>query len=259
MKVFFLLRHAREKAGAIFGPRFILVALILLPLQSLQADSRNQAVIRAELFMQLEQLQIEVQNLRNQVERQERALALLQDQQAQRYLDLDERLQEHSKRLGDLEQLSLGSGSLNPLLEAPSVETEVASSSSGVSGQSGNDQEVYARAYALVPERRFDEAVKAFQDFIRTYPESRLVGNGYYWIGEIYLAQNRTRDAEKMFDAVVRRYPDSFKVADSLYKLGLIHARYGNSARARETMQSIIDAHPREPAANLARSWLERH
>lgn len=262
MKAIVNSQSVRVKAGAIYGPRFILASLFLfLTLGSAQADTRQTAVIQAELFMQLEQLQVEVQNLRNKVEQQERALSRMQDEQRRRYIDLDERLQDHGSRLNELEEQGSASSAERPL-ESAAVDRQLTeplpTSSSGNNSGRPSDREAYAQAYQLVPERKFDEAIKAFQDFIRNYPESRLVGNGYYWIGEIYMAQNRTRDAEKMFDAVVRRYPDSFKVADSKYKLGLIYSRYGNEDQAKEMMRSIISEHPREPAAELARTWLNR-
>jgi len=249
-------KAVRVKTGAIYGPRFVLAcAFLLIPLSLAQADNRNSAVIQAELFMQLEQLQAEVQTLRNKVEQQERALTRMQDEQRKRYIDLDERLQDHSKRINQLEEREEATPERTSLSE-PLPAT--GSSASGNNNGQLSDREAYAKAYQLVPERKFDEAIQAFQNFIRQYPESRLVGNGYYWIGEIHMAQNRTREAEKMFEAVVRRYPDSFKIADSKYKLGLINSRYGNEAQAKEIMQSIVAEYPREPAAELARTWLNR-
>lgn len=262
MKAIKISKAVRVKAGAIYGPRFVLAcAFLLFPLSLAQAENRNSAVVQAELFMQLEQLQAEVQTLRNKVEQQERALSRMQDEQRRRYIDLDERLQDHSKRLGDLEEREPVGASERPV-DSSAVDRQLSEPLPSGSQTSGSgqltDREAYAKAYQLVPERKFDEAIQAFQNFIRQYPESRLVGNGYYWIGEIHMAQNRTREAEKMFDAVVRRYPDSFKIADSKYKLGLIYSRYGNEDQAKEIMQSIVAEHPREPAAELARTWLNR-
>ncbi|SFX49486.1 tol-pal system protein YbgF [Marinospirillum alkaliphilum] len=214
--------------------------------------------------MQMEQLQQELATLRNRVEQQERALSRMQEEQRNRYVDLDERAQEHSRRLNQLEQARPAAQPATPRTPAQPATTNNPAPASqppaAVLGQgdAGSDRDAYARAYELVPARRFDEAVTAFQNFIRQHPESRLVGNAYYWIGEIYMAQNRTQDAEKMFDAVVRRYPDSFKIADSKYKLGLIYARYGDERKARETMEAIVRDHPREPAADLARAYLQR-
>ncbi|MDR9467298.1 tol-pal system protein YbgF [Marinospirillum sp.] len=259
MKAIETSKAVRVKTGAIYGPRFVLAcALLLTPLLSFaQGDNRNSAVVQAELFMQLEQLQAEVQSLRNKVEKQEEVISRMQDEQRRRYIDLDERLQDHNKRINELEEedtLPTKAPAANSITEPlPTSNTSDSGNKDQLSAR-----EAYAKAYQLVPERQFDEAIQAFQDFIRKYPESQLVGNGYYWIGEIHMAQNRTREAEKMFEAVVRRYPDSFKIADSKYKLGLIRSRYGNEDQAKEIMESIIAEYPREPAAELARTWLNR-
>ncbi|MBE0506797.1 MAG: tol-pal system protein YbgF [Marinospirillum sp.] len=265
MKEFNLSRKIKQNVGALGAPRFVFVLLGSLILSAagfssqLLADNRNPAVINAEIIMQMEQLQHELQTLRNKVEQQENSLTRMQEDQRNRYLDLDQRAQEHSRRLNALEEVRPATTIPNPATPAavsPASETRAPATPAATISQS--DRDAYNKAYELVPERRFEEAITAFQGFIRQYPESRLVGNAYYWIGEIYMAQNRTQDAEKMFDAVVRRYSDSFKIADSKYKLGLIYARYGDEAKARETMIGIVRDHPREPAADLARSYLSR-
>jgi tol-pal system protein YbgF len=267
VKEFNLSRKVRQNVGAHGAPRFVFVLLGSLVLSAagfsgqLLADNRNPAVINTEIIMQMEQLQHELQTLRNKVEQQENSLARMQEDQRNRYLDLDQRAQEHSRRLNALEEVRPAATTSLPAAPAavsPTSEQRQTSATPAAPAANQSDRDVYNKAYELVPERRFDEAVTAFQGFIRQYPESRLVGNAYYWIGEIYMAQNRTQDAEKMFDAVVRRYSDSFKIADSKYKLGLIYARYGDEAKARETMTGIVRDHPREPAADLARSYLSR-
>lgn len=268
MKEFNLSRKVRWDVGAHGAPRFVFVLLGSLVLSAagfsgqLQADNRNPAVINAEIIMQMEQLQHELQTLRNKVEQQENSLARMQEDQRNRYLDLDQRAQEYSRRLNALEEVrpaTIPSLPVAPAAVSPTPEQRQTTATPAAPAAANlSDRDAYNKAYELVPERRFDEAITAFQGFIRQYPESRLVGNAYYWIGEIYLAQNRTQDAEKMFDAVVRRYSDSFKIADSKYKLGLIYARYGDETKARETMTGIVRDHPREPAADLARSYLSR-
>lgn len=267
MKELSLSRKVEQHVGAHRAPHFVFALLTGLFFvfagfsSHLLADNRNPAVINAEIIMQIEQLQHELQTLRNKVEQQENSLARMQEDQRNRYLDLDQRAQEHSRRLNALEDArpaALPTRPAAPASPASASPTPAPQAAAPAAGSSLNDRDAYNKAYELVPERRFDEAVTAFQSFIRQYPESRLVGNAYYWIGEIYMAQNRTQDAEKMFDAVVRRYPESFKVADSKYKLGLIYARYGDEAKARETMAGIVRDHPREPAADLARSYLSR-
>ncbi|GLR62846.1 tol-pal system protein YbgF [Marinospirillum insulare] len=256
MKANQLLAKVREKVGAILAPRFLSTFSFLTFLTlatftaSSQADSRAVAVANAELLMQIEQMQQEIKALRNMVEQQENTLSKMQTEQRNRYLDLDQRAQEYAKRILALEE--------TPISKPPSLPPADATATEELAKPSLGDQQAYNQAYAHVPEQRFDEAIASFQTFIREYPNSRLIGNAYYWLGEIYMAQNRTAEAEKMFDAVVNNHPSSFKIADSKYKLGLIYARYGNDKKAKQTMQQVIANHPREPAADLARNYLNK-
>lgn len=262
--------EVRENEGAKLAPRFLftlalLTAAFMLVVSPAQANSRATAVANVELLMLLDQMQQEIKDLRNMVEQQENTLSKMQVEQRNRYLDLDQRAQEYSKRILNLEDKSVrpAASRTEVLAEAePITPSSTTSSKPSVSNSSSaksvNDQQAYNQAYAHVPEQRFEEATKEFQAFIRNHPDSRLIGNAYYWLGEIYMAQNRTGDAEKMFNAVVSNHPDSFKIADSKYKLGLIYARYGNNSKAKETMEAVIAEHPREPAADLARSYLKK-
>ncbi len=260
MKAIKNLAKVRRNVGAL-APRFLFTFVVLttpfLVAESVQANARAAAVANAELLMQVEQMQQEVKNLRNMVEQQDNALSKMQTEQRNRYLDLDQRTQEYAKRLLELED--------RPIMPAPnlSVPTTQAPVTPSVAPVIANvslekDRDAYNKAYAYVPEQRFDDAVRSFQDFIRQYPNSRLVGNAYYWLGEIYMVQNRTADAEKMFNVVIGNYPDSFKIADSKYKLGIIYSRYGNEKKAQETMEAIVADYPREPAADHARSYLKK-
>lgn len=274
MKAIQHLAKVRENVGANLAPRFLFTLaftslMLTLVAAPSHANPRTNAVASAELMMQQEQMQQEIKALRNMVEKQENALAKMQTEQRNRYLDLDQRAQDYAQRILSLEERPISAPPSRLAPEpAASKATPVKSSASNSSANkspaakanpdASSDRDAYNKAYAHVPEQRFEEAVTSFQGFIRQYPDSRLVGNAYYWLGEIYMAQNRTADAEKMFNAVISNYPDSFKIADSKYKLGLIYARYGNDKKAQETMEAIIAEHPREPAADHARSYIKK-
>ncbi|NLW04407.1 MAG: tol-pal system protein YbgF [Pseudomonadaceae bacterium] len=262
MKAIQHLAKVRENVGAL-APRFLFTLALLaspyLVTQPALANARAAAVANAELLMQIEQMQQEIKSLRNMVEKQENSLSKMQTEQRNRYLDLDQRAQEYAKRLLALEERPISAApSASPQAVKAAAEPASPSAATLAPASLEKDRDAYNKAYAHVPEQRFEEAINSFQAFIRQYPNSRLIGNAYYWLGEIYMAQNRTADAEKMFNAVITNHPDSFKIADSKYKLGLIYARYGNNSKAQEMMEAIIAEHPREPAAELARSYLKK-
>lgn len=251
MQALLNLAKVRRKLGAHLGPLFLLTFSLsfISPV-----SAQNQAVANAELLMQFEQMQHELRELRNLVEIQAHQLEKLQEDERNRYIDLDERAQDHSKRITQLENAPRPTSLNSKTAATPAVTPTAPTKNTTISNA---DQQAYNLAYANIPEQRFDEAISAFQTFIKQHPESRLIGNAYYWLGEVYMAQNRTAEAEKMFQVVVRNHPESFKLADSKYKLGLIQMRYGKEDQAKKIMQEIIQQHPREPAADLARNFLK--
>ncbi|OOV85848.1 tol-pal system protein YbgF, partial [Oceanospirillum linum] len=92
---------------------------------------------------------------------------------------------------------------------------------------------------------------------IKNYPDSALLPNAYYWLGELYMVKNLTQEAERVFNSVVEQYPKSRKTPDARYKLGLVYARYGQQDKARKQMESVKSFHPDSTAAKLADQFLE--
>lgn len=241
--------------------RYLLIscASLLLLVASVSAvEAKNPAVRNAETYMRLEQLEQEIQSLRNLVEIQANQLRQDAASQRSRYLDLDQRLQEQTTKLNKLEENQiLANAAAGVTLPTSSSSTPTAQAP--VQPQAVNAKQAYDAAYSQVTQRNFNGAIASFKRFINDYPQSNLVGNAYYWLGEIYLAQNTTQEAKQMFLAVTNNYPRSFKIADSKYKLALIEARYGNAAQAKRLMQQLIQEHPREAAADLAKAYLSKN
>ena len=104
--------------------------------------------------------------------------------------------------------------------------------------------------------RKFAEATTAFNRFVRDYPNSGYTANSFYWLGELYLAQNNMEQARQSFTQVLNLYPDSQKVPDSLYKLGVIQHRLGDIGRAREYLNRAVSQYPGSSAAALAQTYL---
>ena len=57
------------------------------------------------------------------------------------------------------------------------------------------DKDVYDDAYALLKKGEYDAAEQAFLKFMKDYPDSSLLGNANYWLGECYYAQGQYAEA----------------------------------------------------------------
>ncbi len=201
----------------------------------------------AELLFQLQQLRSEVQGLRDQVEQQAQLLNRLQKDSRNRYLDVDRRLAAVNS---DMAELKKGGVTTKSSTETVDV--------APVPAVSGSAKDAYQQAYALVRGKKFDQAIKAYQGFIKNYPESSLLPNAYYWLGELYMVKSLTQEAERVFNTVVDKYPQSRKVADASYKLGQIYSRYGQEDKAKAQMKLVKEKYPKSTAAKLADRFLEK-
>ena len=178
-----------------------------------------------------------VEELRFQIER------LAKDQQAQ-YVDLDQRL------------MALRGGGPSPGAGDAAAGASVADRLSSTPGADGEtEQQAYAAAFNLMREKAFDESAEAFRLMIETYPNGQFTPNGYYWLGELHLAQGEPEKARQNFAQVVNLYADHTKVPDALYKLGVVHHRLGDNQRALEFLDRVQAESPDSSAAGLARTY----
>lgn len=219
--------------------------------QSIGASSQT------ELIQLILQLQDEVRYLRGELETTQHKLDRLETDGFDRYRDLD-------RRLSVLMQAAMDADTLPPLsapTDLPPVETpaedisETQVASVDAEPASANDQQAYDEAFALVRSRDFDAAIDAFRTFVQRFPEHTNTANGYYWLGELYLAEESPDQAKEAFEMVLEKFPNHHKMPDTLYKLGVTFSRLGEHERSIHMMQRVMDEYPQSTAATLAQSF----
>lgn len=208
-----------------------------------------------ELFFMIEQLQQEVNMLRGIIEEQGQQIRMLQQSGRDRYVDMDTRVLDLTRRIAEL--------SSAPQSAAPQARPAVASVQASAPSQvakpkaeaSKVEKDAYNQAYGLIKDKRFDDAILALFAFTENYPESPLLPNVYYWLGEVYLATSKLEQAKTSFTLVVTAYPEHQKVADALYKLGETLHRLGQSDLARQYFADVRNRFPNSSAAKLAENY----
>ena len=198
------------------------------------------------LFYQIQQLQQEVMRLNGRVEEQAHELRMLKEQSLERYVDLDKRL-------------SAGAAAAGSGGSATSAAAPVSSGGMPAAEQRG-ESEAYRAAYALVRDQQFDQAVQAFRQFLRDYPDGKYAPNAHYWLGELYLVVQPPdlEAARQSFTLLLNQYPDNSKAPDALYKLGKVQFMKGNRAGAREYLDRVISQYgsSNSSAVKLARDFI---
>lgn len=237
----------------------------------------------AELLTQLQALQQEVMQLRGQMEEQAYQLEALRQQSLDRYVDLDKRLSQlqgvppsaavpgaaapapAAPASGLATPGVVTPGAATPAPAAPSAQApNGASAAPAPTGAAKPDeQEAYRQAYAKVKAQQFAAAIQSFNAFLADYPNSSLVPNAYYWLGELHLVESPQNlpGAEQAFNTLLKSYPLHNKAPDALYKLGRVEFQKGNKAKARELLQRVIDDYGSSgsSAPQLAKQFLDEN
>ncbi len=235
------------------------MAFVVLPLAFVSAggamaqSSGNSSQANAELFYMIQQLQGEVRRLQGEVEEQKNQIDRLSKQSRDRYIDLDQRILKVSSELAD-----------RPASAQPNLEGEDPAANSGQPKQttsyrqpSAEERKAYEAIQKLIREdKNYDAAINGLYDFIDQYDEGDLTVNAYYWLGEVYLVQDKLEQAKQAFTIVSTRFGDHRKAPDASYKLGVALGRQGNQAEAEARMNTVIRNYPNSNAASLARKFL---
>lgn len=210
----------------------------------------------AQLYMLLQQLQDEVRSLRGQLEAQTHKLNRLEAEQKDRYRDLDRRvsfLTRQPAASGNSQANSSATKLVQP--SDGSSPAKVISKPATASSSNAGDQQAYKDAFALVRKRAYDDAIVSFDGFIKKYTDSPLLPNAYYWLGEIYLLQQKRPLARDAFLQVVTNYSEHRKAPDAAYKLGKLYSDLGDTASSRAYLDMVISKYPNSPAARLAQEF----
>jgi len=206
------------------------------------------------LFMQLQQMQEEIAQLRGMLEEQQNQIQRLQQEGLERYQDLDRRLSSGSAAGNQPAPSSNTAASAGN--SAPAAASQGQSQSA--SGDPAKEKLYYDAAFDLIKAKDFDKASQAFAAFLRKYPDSQYAGNAQYWLGEVNLAKGDLQGAGQAFARVSQAYPQHNKVPDSLYKLADVEIRLGNRDKAQGILREVIAQYPNTSAAQLAQRQLNR-
>lgn len=228
-------------------------------------EAQNKGLL--EMLQTIEQLQTELRQLRGDVENQTNELDGVRKRQRELYLDID-------RRLNDLQWQSSGSsGSPSPSGDQPVTATgsgtgtvpkgvtPAAGANAGSdAGSQDADQErsEYKRAFEILREGRYPQAIEAFTRFLQKYPNGGYADNAQYWLGEANYVSRNFEQALVEFNKVLKQYPQSSKVPDARLKLGYTYYELQQWDKARQILNETVNKHAGTSVAPLAEKRLLR-
>ncbi|MGB5064942.1 MAG: tol-pal system protein YbgF [Candidatus Competibacter sp.] len=239
-------------------PRFPWLALLVLGGLTLPGIGRAQntpdSTLTLELLQRIEQLEVEVRQIRGELEIYRHRFDQLQQENARDYVP----------------PTSPPGAAIPPRAEPPAVASQPTPAVSpatttvpsatrtmpppaaGTAAQTDFDA-----ALGELREGRHARAIAGFQRFLNAYPNSDQADDAQYWLGESYYLSRDYGAAKEAFINLGVRYPESARLPDALLKLGYIYGETGEANRAREVLQKLVQAYPNTQAANLAERRLQ--
>ncbi|MFJ2541130.1 tol-pal system protein YbgF, partial [Pseudomonas sp. NPDC087614] len=205
------------------------------------------------LFNQLQQMQDQISRQQGVIEELQNQVARMKQESLERYQDLDRRIGSGAAPAANPENSSAGgdaSAAAGTAAQAPAASSEPA--------DPAKEKLYYDAAFDLIKAKDFDKASQAFAAFLRKYPNSQYAGNAQYWLGEVNLAKGDLQGAGQAFAKVSQLYPKHAKVPDSLYKLADVERRLGHTDKVKGILQQVVAQYPGTSAAQLAQRDLQR-
>src|SRR2546425_5635371 len=121
-----------------------------------------------------------------------------------------------------------------------------------------SDKEAYDRAQQHYGQGHYDVALTSFRLFLVQYPDSPLVPNAHFWMGECYVRAHDYERGLEQYEHVVRKYPKSTKAAPALYRKAMTFLELNNKEAARSARSEEHTSELQSLAYLVCRLLLEK-
>lgn len=218
-------------------------------------NARNLSQI--EMQQQIDSLTQEVRSLRGSLDESNYKLQQATDRQKSLYEEID-KLQQAPANPAPATQPQAPTQAAASSADAPASQTNAAANpqatATPTAPASGSETKDYENAVNLVlKDKKYDQAIPAFEGFISSYPSSASTPNAYYWLGQLYLNKGNKEKAKANFLTVAQKFKDSPKRAEAIYKLGVITKSEGDIEKANKYFDLVVKQYPTTSAAQLAK------
>ncbi|QLJ64913.1 cell division protein CpoB [Serratia marcescens] len=217
---------------------------------SLERISNAQGQLLNQLQQQLSDNQRDIDSLRGQIQESQYQLNQVVERQKQIYQQMD------SLSQGGAQSASAAAGAAGGAAAGASSDAGGSAPAAASATPNGGDENSdYNAAVSLALEKKqYDQAISAFQSFVKQYPKSTYQPNANYWLGQLFYNKGKKDDAAYYFAVVVKNYAKSPKAPDAMYKVGIIMQEKGQADKAKAVFQQVIKQYPTSAAAKQAKS-----
>ncbi len=123
---------------------------------------------------------------------------------------------------------------------------------------SSDAEGLYDKAFQLFRGGKFEAARAEFSSYLERYPKTDLADNAQFWLGECYYSEKRYREAIGAYEKTIKDYPKSDKVSSALLKQGMAFLELGDKTAGKILLKKVVKGYPNSNQAKIARSKLAR-
>ena len=227
-----------------------------------------------EQLQQMEQIRLELSEIRELVENQDHELDMIKQRQRNLYQDMDRRLHDLEAGGGSSSSsngnaasfsapvappVSVSASPVSPPVSTAQVNKPVDNQAdAGAAAADSDGRLAYGQAFNLLKEGRYQQAIMAFRDFMQRYPESKYTANAQYWLAEANYVSRDYKTALDEFQLILSKFPESNKVQGAELKIGYTYYEMNDWASARTVLESVKTRYPNTTVARKAEERLQR-
>jgi TolA-binding protein len=185
------------------------------------------------LFLKIQELEIEISDLRNKLESQDYLIQKL----------IQESVQEDKKISSDADEFE-DLNSINTIRFSGVDDTK-------------SKEEIYKAAINALGEQDLVKASSLFKYFIESFLDQEKLPLSYFWLGEIAYIKEDYKSSNKFFLELITLYPNHYRVPLAHKKIGDIFLINNESDKAKDKYNFVIREYPNDTASSLALQLLK--
>ena len=208
-----------------FIPSFLFV--LIFSVFSVQAEDSD--TLPADiLFLKIQELEVEIADLRNKVESQSYLIKKLIDESV----------------IND-EEDSLDTLPINGNLRFKGME------------DIKSKEDVFEGAVQALEDQDLEKAFSLFSYFIENFNDNDKKAISYFWLAEISIIQNNLDASQNYFMELILSYPNHYRVPLAHKKIGDIFLKKNDLIKAKEKYNFVVREYPNDTASSLALQLLK--
>ena len=225
-----------------------------------QAEISKQQISSVhKLQAQVDALNMELRRLRSQNEDLLRNLQDAEKRQKDFYIDMDASLRHFESIVAGTSSAPSASQPTKTVggENAPSSSFKAVNGNALETDTATMENRAYGLAHGHVKAGNHQNAINAFQEFLKKYPESKHVANIHYEMGNAYFSLKDYKSALDSYRLLVSKYPSSPDVPDAMLSIADSQHQLKALVGAKKTLNQIIAKYPGSKIADQAKKRLD--